>query len=177
MNRRISRPFGLGKYAASIQAHIDEEIRLADEIAHLRRALEIEQALAAEDREKYQAEIIRLTNELVECRRTRWHHSPDAPPEHFCEDCDSQQAEITRLTDNVFLLSEEMIRLRNIITDSSHADWRECKAELARLRPIEEAARAALARVDEPIDWDKESPEDRFDRFVSDIRAALGEEP
>ena len=28
---------------------------------------------------------------------TRWHHSPDAPPEHFCADCDEQRAEIARL--------------------------------------------------------------------------------
>src|ERR1017187_7254294 len=29
--------------------------------------------------------------------KVRWHHSPDAPPEHFCEDCDRAVAEIARL--------------------------------------------------------------------------------
>jgi len=26
--------------------------------------------------------------------KNTWHHSPDAPPEHFCEDCDRLRAEV-----------------------------------------------------------------------------------
>jgi hypothetical protein len=49
----IPRPFGLGKYAASIQAHINEEVRLADNNERLQqtikfldnRILELEQTI------------------------------------------------------------------------------------------------------------------------------------
>jgi hypothetical protein len=41
----IPRPFGLGKYAASIQAHINEEVRLADEIEELKETIKALRAI------------------------------------------------------------------------------------------------------------------------------------
>lgn len=35
-----------------------------------------------------EAEITRLKDENADLRRSRWHHNPDAPPEHFCDACD-----------------------------------------------------------------------------------------
>lgn len=35
--------------------------------------------------------------EIADLRRSRWHHNPEAPPEHFCEDCDHRETELARL--------------------------------------------------------------------------------
>lgn len=39
--------------------------------------------------------------------RVRWHHNPDAPPEHFCEDCDSMLRQH-------YSLCSEIERLQNV---------------------------------------------------------------
>jgi hypothetical protein len=88
----IDHPWLLKGHRLIPKPKVDEMLAEKDaEIGRLRRTLEVEQALAAEDREKYQTEIVRLTNELAECRKNRWHHSSDAPPEHFCDECDFQR--------------------------------------------------------------------------------------
>lgn len=43
----------------------------------------------------------------------------------------------------------------------------------ADTRPSEERLREAITRLDAPLDWDKDSPEDRLMRFVDDVRDAL----
>lgn len=43
--------------------------------------------------------IAALQAMLTDARRARWHHSPDAPPEHFCEDCDSLTEQRDRLVE------------------------------------------------------------------------------
>ncbi len=38
--------------------------------------------------------LLAAREQLKEAKRTRWHHSPDAPPEHICYDCDLQREQL-----------------------------------------------------------------------------------
>ena len=65
----------------------------------------------------------------------RWHHSPDAPPEHFCEDCDGQLSRVTALREAV-IAAHEWLVLEVNSTDERY---------LQLLDQLEPLARATLA--------------------------------
>ena len=81
-----------GRSIARLEA---ENVDLRRQLAEARQQRDSHDGYIAEDiydlvlGAAHQAEA-----DLADCRRSRWHHNPDAPPEHFCPDCDQQVADL-----------------------------------------------------------------------------------
>jgi len=72
---------------------------------------------------------------LPDDREPTWHHSPDAPPDHFCEDCDFQRAEVEWLRAALQAIAED-----DDLVKASGGAWGQQAYERRR-----DIARAALS--------------------------------
>mgnify|MGYP001569824856 CR=1 FL=1 len=79
-----------GIWAGRAGLEADRADKAETENADLRRQLVETQAAERAATADYGGNVslnLRIEELEDEARRIRWHHNPDAPPEHFCDDC------------------------------------------------------------------------------------------